>query len=66
MEWIEIIVILFACVVVFSVIGNYVYRRIKHLPTGECACCHKSGTKLVKQNKKRKQQEEKWACCQKK
>ena len=30
-------------------IGRYTYRKIKHLPTGECACCHKGSKKLLKQ-----------------
>lgn len=34
-------------------IGNYVRKKIKGLPTGECACCHKSTKKLLKKYHKR-------------
>lgn len=44
---IEIIVIVVASTIVVSVIGNYIYRKIKKLPTGECAHCSK-GKSLVK------------------
>ena len=44
---IEIIVIVIAFAIVFGVIGNYIYRKIKKLPTGECAHCSK-GKSLVK------------------
>lgn len=39
MEPIEIIVIIISLVIVGSVIGSYIYKKIKHLPTGDCACC---------------------------
>lgn len=41
MELIEILLIVFCVLVVISVIGSYVYKKIRHLPTGECACCQK-------------------------
>lgn len=47
---IEIIVIAFTTLFVVSVIGTYVYKKVKHLPTGGCAECHSiSGKKLVKE-----------------
>ncbi|MCH5171787.1 MAG: hypothetical protein J1F31_03015 [Erysipelotrichales bacterium] len=52
MEPIEIIVIIITVLIIGSVIGNYIYRKIKHLPTGECACCQKKGNNLVKQYRK--------------
>ena len=47
--WLEILVI--AAVVIFlgSVIGVYIYKKIHHIPTGDCACCHKSTKQLLKQ-----------------
>jgi len=37
--WLEIIVI-FAVVVFFgSLIGNYIYKKKHHIPTGECSSC---------------------------
>ncbi len=50
MEPIEIIVIICSILIVGSVIGNYIYRKIKHKPTGACSYCHNgtSGARLVK------------------
>lgn len=50
MEPIEIIVIICAALIVFGVFLNYLYRKIKHKPVGECAYCHsdKKGSRLVK------------------
>lgn len=39
MSVIEIIVIITAVTFVLAVIGNYIYKRVKHKPTGECASC---------------------------
>ena len=49
MEPIEIIVIIACVLIVGGVIGNYIYRKVKKLPTGECASCRKtkSGISLV-------------------
>ncbi len=44
--WLEIIVALAVVLFISFLIGNYVYRRKHHLPTGECACCGKAN--LVK------------------
>ena len=40
MKPIEIIVIIVSVLIVTSVIGSYIYKRIKHMPTGDCACCN--------------------------
>ena len=50
MEPIEIIVIIACILIVGGVMGNYIYKKVKKLPTGECACCKKtrSGSALVK------------------
>ena len=37
MEPIEIVVIIAAVAIVGGVIGRYIYKKYKHLPTGECA-----------------------------
>jgi FtsZ-interacting cell division protein ZipA len=39
MSFIEILVIIGAVAIVALVLGNHIYKRIKHKPTGECACC---------------------------
>ena len=55
---IEIAVIVTVIAFFSFIIGRYVYRKIKGLPTGECACCHKSSKKLLKEYHK--------FCCSKK
>jgi len=39
MKFIEIIVIILASGYVSLILGRYIYKRIKHLPTGECSSC---------------------------
>lgn len=41
----EISVIAFCVLVVGGVFGSYLYKKIKHLPTGECAECAKGKRK---------------------
>ena len=55
MEPIEIIVIIACTLIVGGVIGNYIYRKIKKLPTGECSYCSKAkkGNKLIKAYRKK-------------
>ncbi len=38
--WLEIIVIVAVLAFFGALIGNYVYRKKHHLPTGDCAACH--------------------------
>jgi len=56
MEPIEIIVIATCILIVGSVIGTYVYKKIKHMPTGDCCDCPIKNKKFVneyhKMNKK--------------
>ncbi len=42
MTLLEIIVIVCCILIVGGVLGNYIYRKIKHLPIGECSCCKKT------------------------
>lgn len=53
MQPIEIIVIISALAIVLGVIGNYIYRKKHHLPTGECACCKKGKSNFVKAYRKK-------------
>lgn len=39
MSPIGIILIIFCVAVVGGVLGNYIYKKIKKIPTGECASC---------------------------
>ncbi len=47
MSFLEIGVIIFCVVFVSAVIGCYIYKKIKHLPTGECASCKKNKSSFV-------------------
>lgn len=47
--WIEILVIILAVSFVLAVLGRYIYKKIHHLPTGECECCHKGTKELLKE-----------------
>lgn len=53
MSPIAIITIIGAVLVVGGVLGTYIYRKIKHKPTGECACCHSGGKDLIKEYRKK-------------
>lgn len=37
------------CEVFGFVLERYIYRKVKHLPTGECEMCHKSKEQLLKE-----------------
>ena len=47
---IEIIVIIGSILIVGGVIANYIYKKVKKMPTGECSSCKtiSSGSMLVK------------------
>lgn len=53
--WIEILVITFVALFLAFVLGRYIYKKIKHLPTGECEYCHKSKNQLLKEYHKKYQ-----------
>jgi hypothetical protein len=53
MTWVEITVIIVSSLIVLSVVGSYIYRRIKHMPTGDCAYCKKDSKKLLKEYRKK-------------
>lgn len=53
--WIEILAIVAVIAFLGFVIGTYIYRKMHHLPTGECACCHKSAKQLIKEYHKENQ-----------
>lgn len=52
----DIIVICILSIIVISIIGVYIYKRIKGLPTGQCSCCHTRMKKAIKKAK---------CCCKK-
>ena len=47
--WIEILALVAIACFIATLIGVYLYKKAHHLPTGECACCHKNSKKLVKE-----------------
>ena len=49
----EYIVIILSAIFVVLVFGREIYKKIKKIPTGECACCSKSGSALVKSYRKK-------------
>lgn len=49
-ETLLIVLVVISVLAFFGIlIGNYLYRKSHHLPTGECAYCHKSAKKMLKQ-----------------
>lgn len=48
MEPIEIIVIVACVLIVGGVIGRAVYRKVKKIPSNECACCSKRMNRAFK------------------
>lgn len=59
MTLLEIIVIILASLVVVSVFGVRIYKRIHHLPLDECADCQANMKKLLKKMRKQRLKEEK-------
>ena len=49
--WIEILVLLSSIAFIGTLVGIYIYKRIHHLPVGECAMCHKNKKQLLKEYK---------------
>ena len=47
--WIEILVVVATLIFLSAVIGAYIYKRVHHIPTGDCAYCHKSKKQLLKE-----------------
>lgn len=45
----EIVVITSVIAFFMALIGRYIYRKVKGLPTGDCAYCHKGTKKLLKE-----------------
>ena len=50
--WIEIIVIALTLAFLGFVIGRYIYKKVNHLPTGDCQYCHKGKEELLKEYRK--------------
>ena len=51
--WLEVLVIIAIALFLVAVIGTYIYKRIHHMPTGDCECCHSNTKRLLKQYRKK-------------
>ena len=47
--WIEVLVLIAAISFVMLILGRYIYKKVHHMPTGECAYCHSKSKKMLKQ-----------------
>lgn len=47
-----IVVALFSLSFIGCLIGSYIYKRKHHLPTGDCAYCHKKKGQILKDYRK--------------
>ena len=51
--WLEVLVLVLAALFVAAILGTYIYKRVHHMPTGDCASCHTNTKKLLKQYRKK-------------
>ena len=51
--WLEVLVLVAIIAFLVAIIGTYIYKRVHHMPTGDCACCCKNKKKLLKQYHKK-------------
>ena len=47
--WIEILVIALTLAFLGIILGVYIYKKVHHLPTGECQYCHKGKEQMLKE-----------------
>ena len=51
--WLEIIVIISIIAFFGALIGRYIYKKVHHIPTGDCACCKANKNKILKEYHKK-------------
>lgn len=67
MKTIDIIILFVIVGIVLLIIGIYVYKRIKKMPTGECSCCKSTmGAKRMFKSIKKQLDEERTCNCKSK
>ena len=44
----QIVVIISVALFFIGLLSSYIYKKIKGLPTGECAYCHKGASRMLK------------------
>lgn len=51
MKEVLLIILVVSMVVIFfgAIIGSYIHKKVHHLPTGDCACCHVSKKQILKE-----------------
>ena len=47
-----VVAIVFSLSLIGYLLGSYIYKRKHHLPTGDCAYCHKNKGQLLKEYRK--------------
>ena len=52
--WIEVLVLVAAISFVMLILGRYIYKKVHHMPTGDCVCCKINTKKILKQYRKKK------------
>ena len=52
MSLIEIVTIVSSSLIVFGNIGVFVYKKIKHLPTGDCQYCSYKNKNIIEEYRK--------------
>ena len=53
MQAYEILLIIAIVAFVVFIFGREIYKKIKKLPSGECACCHSNSKRLLKNYRKK-------------
>ncbi|MDY4787764.1 MAG: hypothetical protein SO253_00415 [Bacilli bacterium] len=48
----EILLIIIIISFVSYIFGKEIYKKIKHQPTGECACCSMKNKRMIKEMRK--------------
>ena len=52
--WIEVLVLIAAISFVTLIVARYIYKKVHHIPTGDCACHHINAKKILKEYRKSK------------
>ena len=47
--WLEVLVLAATIIFFGALIASYIYKKVHHLPTGDCAYCHKGSKQLLKE-----------------
>lgn len=53
MNALSIVILIGVCLIFISIVLIYIYKKVKRMPTSDCACCQKNSKNLVKQYHKK-------------